>query len=375
MRVLIISDTFCPAKDGVVRFITELSEALYEVHEVTLMVPRFPKRYYPPCDDSKFTFKIVRIPVIPVQLHSYFWTIPTMSVFREIYKADVVIFNSFAPLGFYSIIIASILRKRKILFVHHNEMELLHHAFDIPKFLKTNLGHMAVMVHKQMDHFVYATNKFKVKVRKLAGDHVGMSKVPFVVEPRSALPDHVAYLREKFDIPEGKKVVLYLGRFSGEKNVEIITEVMCKLSKREDVVTLMGGNGYLLDEMKLRATSHNCSVRFLGMVPEEYLWDLYSISDVLLTPTPHEVLSFTVIEGLAMGVIPVVNGRYHEEIVNERNAVLINNVTDVAEIYTKTSEILDNPDNLERMRQSVVLDLPSRERFKEIWLCVLNSII
>ncbi len=374
MRVLIISDTFCPAKDGVVRFITELSEALREVHEVILMVPRFPKRYYPPCDDSLFCFKVIRIPVIPVQLHSYFWTLPTLSVFREIYKADVVIFNSFAPLGFYSIIIASVLRKRKILFVHHNEMELLHHAFDIPRFLKTNLGHMAIMVHKQMDHFVYATNKFRVKVRKLAGEHVAMSKVPFVVKPRSIIPDHVEYLRQRFDIPEGKKVVLYLGRFSGEKNVEVITEVMCRLSRREDTVTLMGGSGYLLEEMKLKASSHSCNIRFLGMVPEKYLWDLYSISDVLLTPTPHEVLSFTVIEGLAAGVVPVVNGRYREDIVNERNAVLIEDVSDVVEICSKTSEILDNPETLERKRQSVVLDLPNRDSFKDIWLCVLNSL-
>lgn len=374
-RILIISDTFHPSKDGVVRFVDELASGICDVYHTTLLVPTFPLRYYPPTDDSKYPYKVIRVPVIPVRLHSYFWSLLSPSVFREIYRADIVIHNSFAPLGVFSFLLAHMLRKSQILFTHHNEMEMLHHSFDIPRALKINFAYSAVQIHRRIKYFVYATSKFAIKVKKFTGRTDCMVQVPFVISPPTVIDTKkVKYLRRIFKA-EDRRILLYIGRFSGEKNLEVITEVLGELSKRSDVRSVMVGGGYLLEKIRNLAKKKQYDILFPGIIPEDFLWELYSISDFLITPTPHESLSFTVVEAMSQGTIPVVNGNYTEKYLKDSTSIKILDITNPAQIISKVREVLDDNAKFEKFKEAIShLDFTgTREQFRSTWLKVLQD--
>ncbi len=115
-------------------------------------------------------------------------------------------------------------------------------------------------------------------------------------------------LRKSLGIKEKEKVVLYMGRLSKEKKIEVLlNSASLLLRRRKDIHFLIGGTGPAESHYKSMAKRLGIQrhVRFLGHVERSTLPKLYAASDTLCLPSTFETQGIVSIEAMATGT-PVV---------------------------------------------------------------------
>ena len=110
-------------------------------------------------------------------------------------------------------------------------------------------------------------------------------------------------LRKSLGIPEGNKILLYLGRLAKEKNIEEILLYFSKMDRRNLTLLIAGGGPYrhALDE-KVRSLGIEGDVVFAGMVDPAETSDYYHLGDIFVTASESETQGLTYIEALASGL-------------------------------------------------------------------------
>jgi glycosyltransferase involved in cell wall biosynthesis len=119
---------------------------------------------------------------------------------------------------------------------------------------------------------------------------------------------HVPNAIDPADLPRegvrlGERQVVYCGRLSREKGVDLLLEV----ARRVNALLVIVGGGPLERELRELA-SDNPRVRFTGPLPRGEALRIVKGSDVFVLPSRHEGLSTALLEAMAMGV-PVVATR------------------------------------------------------------------
>ena len=140
-------------------------------------------------------------------------------------------------------------------------------------------------------------------------------------------------LKEKYDLPEDKKIITFIARLSEEKRPEMFVEI-CKrlLQKRNDIYILIAGDGPLMNKV---ASIGNQNFKLLGMVNETE--EIYAVSDVTVNCSTLEGLALTSYESLSMGV-PVVStdvGGQTELIDDTVGGIVHCNINANSEVYSK----------------------------------------
>nr|AAZ32119.1 RfaG [uncultured euryarchaeote Alv-FOS5] len=108
----------------------------------------------------------------------------------------------------------------------------------------------------------------------------------------------------------GRKIVLYLGRLTGQKNPEaLIRAIPLVLSKRKDVLFVIAGGGELLPWLADLSVELGVKdyVVFTGKVTEDEKNFLYSVADVFVLPSYSEPFGITVLEAAAKGAVPIIS--------------------------------------------------------------------
>lgn len=298
MRVAIFTGTFVENKDGVARSLYELVRTLRKQgHDVGIWAPEIT----PQQDKGIQTFKI---PSVPIPLYpDYKMTIYLKDVVRELKKFDPDIVQISTP----DLIALKFLKYARI---EDIPVVSIYHT-DFPSYLKYyKLDILEGTVWKEMVKFynkcdmVFApTNEMKelligkgvknVKIwsRGIRGDHFGTGK-------RSE------ELRRSWGA-EGKKVVLYSGRFVKYKDLDIVRRVYEKItdSGRDDILFTLLGSGPMEDELKKKMPK----AIFPGYLSGEELYESYATGDLFLFPSTTETFGNVVQEAIASGLPPVVS--------------------------------------------------------------------
>ena len=104
---------------------------------------------------------------------------------------------------------------------------------------------------------------------------------------------------------KGQKILLFAGRLSYLKGVDILLEAT-KTYETDDIITIIAGNGALRKELKNLAEKLELkNVYFIGHKSQKTLKKLYNIADVFAMPSRMEAFGLVAIEALASGT-PVV---------------------------------------------------------------------
>lgn len=145
---------------------------------------------------------------------------------------------------------------------------------------------------KGADHIVCTTDE-------MAADM--FARVPVTSGKTTVLPNYVVPASFDMEYPDGpyRYDVLYVGRFSEEKNVFNLVRAARKLNAR----TLLVGKGPL--EAALRKEAENSPVEFMDFQPQSRLKDLMRESAMLVMPSMYEGHPKVLIEAMFAGV-PVV---------------------------------------------------------------------
>lgn len=131
----------------------------------------------------------------------------------------------------------------------------------------------------------------------------GMDLRRFAPEKHSA--EERAATREECGIPEGKRVLLNIGRLAKEKNIEKILRVFPELHKRcPDVQLVIIGEGPLKQSLQEQAEMLGVadSVSIVGSKPWEQIDRYYAIGDVFVSASHSETQGLTYIEAAASGL-------------------------------------------------------------------------
>lgn len=148
-------------------------------------------------------------------------------------------------------------------------------------------------------------------------------------------------IRKKYNIKSNQKILLFTGRLSREKGLDILLDAISKLKKDRYKLFIVGSimhgsnqtNEYLkLIKKKINSISNN--VIFTGYIKHSALPDYYNAADVVVLPSMwEEPAGLTMIEALACGasVITTQSGGIPEYVANDailikRDAMLVNNL-------------------------------------------------
>ena len=131
----------------------------------------------------------------------------------------------------------------------------------------------------------------------------GMDLRRFAPEKHPA--EERAATRAECGIPEGKRVLLNIGRLAKEKNLEKILRVFPELHRRlPDVQLVIIGEGPLKQTLQEQAETLGVadSVSIVGAKPWEKIDRYYAIGDVFVSASHSETQGLTYIEAAASGL-------------------------------------------------------------------------
>jgi glycosyltransferase involved in cell wall biosynthesis len=212
-----------------------------------------------------------------------------------------------------------------------------------------------------IDHtYVCNQNSERILVEHFERNPEEVSTVYIGVDEKKFDPEtcHRTKLLEKFEIPQGKKVISFIARIDLQKRPHLLMKVIKELNaRRNDFMFVIAGDGPLLYQIKNEAKQYgvNDIVKFLGAVSNTK--EIYSISDVTLNCSIKEGLALTAYESLSMGV-PVVSADVggQKELINEETGVIVPCLQDETEITNydySSEEILSYVDALEKVLDNI----------------------
>ena len=110
---------------------------------------------------------------------------------------------------------------------------------------------------------------------------------------------HAADVRRRLGLPDAP-LVLYLGRFAGEKQLETALAAWHEVERRTGAWLVLVGQGPR--EARLRALADGLQVRWLPYVADrDQVADLLAATDLYLSPGPAETFGLSAIEAMASG--------------------------------------------------------------------------
>lgn len=174
-------------------------------------------------------------------------------------------------------------------------------------------------------------------------DHYGISPDKIKVVHNAITPFSVPKVKKR--IPE--KLVLFVGRLTGQKGPAIFMDIAEKLmSTRDDLRFVLVGNGELLKELIERGANPLSSGKFhfTGNIDPKQLLELYAMADVYCMPSVSEPFGLSAIEAAFAGV-PIVLSKQSGAAEVLKGAFLADS-WDIDSFATHINSILNNSEKV-----------------------------
>ena len=310
-KLLVTASTF-PRWEGDTepRFVLDMSSALTEFYDVTVLVPAAPnakdeeymegvkvKRYhyfpihkmetlcYPGAIVPRVKEKKIRALLIPFLFISLWF-----NLLKECKHIDVVHAHLLIPQG----IVQSFINKPYIVTGHGGDVTSL------------NRGLIRVLKRrclKKANKVTVVSRYLESKIKEIA-DFDDIEIISMGCKVSSFGPQF--RVENKFS-QEGKKVVLFVGRLAEKKGINYLIEAMQGIDAKLVIV----GKGPLRSELEAQARGLNIDVDFLGAKTHEELKEIYASADVFVAPSVKgkdgdmEGLGLVNLEAMSSGVVVI----------------------------------------------------------------------
>ncbi len=356
MKIAVMTDTYHPQKNGVVVFLQDLLTELPKYAEVFVVAPGENKT-----KTTSEQFNGTRTywgPAYPFPLYEGYKISKirrrkiTEIIKKE--KPDIVHLHAPVLLGMKGLVVA---KKMGIPVVatHHT-----HLPDYIPHLSKGLLkGRMAVlaklpaqkimkMLYSKADVVTAPTEALKTELER------------YGIKNAECVPNGISFakfgnirkdVREVYHIPKSAPVILFIGRISFEKKIDVVLSAFKHvLKKNPNAYLVIGGTGpYLEDHKRIAGALELKNVVFTGFVPDDLLPSLYSTADIFVSASDTETFGLTFVEAMHFG-LPVVG-------VNKFGA---------ADVVTKETGFLVEPGDSRKIAGRINLLLKNRKLRKKL---------
>ncbi|MFP4531680.1 MAG: glycosyltransferase [Desulfobacterales bacterium] len=160
------------------------------------------------------------------------------------------------------------------------------------------------------------------------------------------------FMDQQYGVPADTLKLLYVGRVSKEKNLELLPQIMRQITAmRNDIRLIVVGDGPYLKEMKTQLAE--MPVIFTGYLTGDALAQAYASSDVFIMPSTTDTLGNVVLEAQASGLPVLVTdqGGPKENLIPGETGYVV--PADSADGFV--NRILDmakNPGHLQKLKES-----------------------
>ncbi len=316
MKIGIFSDAYYPQISGVVTSIVTLREQLikngHEVYIITVSTPMSEL-------DSEKEENVVRIPSIPFRKWKELrigrpFSFTLEKKIRDL-DLDIIHTQTEFSVGMLGRRIAKSLKIPIIHTYHTMYVDYTHYVYSL------NVGSELVknMVRNLTKTFINKCDAAIAPTKKTQDALVSYGVTsPVYILPTgidikhfehyaSDSPEIIA-VKEKYGIPDDVNVLLYLGRVSEEKSIDVIVKALPNIVKEEpNTILLIVGDGPNMNDVKalVKEKGLEDKVIFTGMVPYTDVPYFYSIGDVFVNASKTETQGLTIMEAMASS-LPIV---------------------------------------------------------------------
>jgi len=317
VRIALVSDCYWPRVNGVtVSIQTVRDELMRRGHEAVIFCPEYPpSRGKTPKEPSVRRFHSRGSSVSKEDRLVGITAFPAFFRALDRFNPDVIHINTELSANVAARIFAY-LRGHPILTTSHTDYEDYisnYIRFIDPRILKALVRFLMRIIFRSADVVIAPSRN---QQRLLKSYHIrkriviiptGISDI-FVPQSADAVAAYRASLDERFPALRGKRILLFLGRITVEKNAKFLFPVLRRArSRRKDVALLFAGDGPARPHIEALAKRSGLgdSCAFMGYVDRSELPLVYSSADVFVLPSKTETQGLCTIEAMATG-LPVV---------------------------------------------------------------------
>jgi glycosyltransferase involved in cell wall biosynthesis len=312
MRILYATDSYLPKNDGVVRYVDETSRLLSRRNEVGVLAPGFGSEEQPGTDG----INVHRLTSIDIEIHGYDFTFPAYGEAKKVVlDYDIVFLQSIAPLGSIALFAAKHNRKPLLAFLHCLESVSMEAAFG-PIFTpwKRIMDFYSKRLYLKCDSLLLESRTVASELERLGIPDY--QRMPFGIDHSRFNPGRESAF--DFGLPDDKPIVLFAGRLSYQKGIDILVEIIKKLPGVHFLVLGDGPQRGFVEELTVPNLTYVGG--FLSNIE-----DAFASSDLFLFIGNEYRRDLTMIcyEALASG-LPIVapDFGYDTVLVNGQNSIL-----------------------------------------------------
>lgn len=310
MKILFISDVYFPRVNGVSTSIETFRHNLRTLgHTVHLIAPDYS---VPSADETD----ILRVPArnLPFdpedRLMSYKWVMQQLDKLRS-EQYDIIHIQTPFVAHYLGTRLSRLLGIPCVETYHTFFEEYLHHyiPFVPKKVMRFVAKRFSRHQGNSLDGMVVPSHPM-LDILKSYGISTHTEVIPTGIEPDSFVPGDRAAFRARYDIPQDRPVLLFVGRVAHEKNIGFLIKTVAHVRKEiSNVLLVIAGEGPARESLKLEVKELGLSesIMFIGYVDRRTeLNSCYRAADIFVFSSRTETQGLVLLEAMAQGV-PVVS--------------------------------------------------------------------
>ncbi|GAH51195.1 unnamed protein product, partial [marine sediment metagenome] len=267
MKIAIITEGYRPFINGVIVSIDLFAKQFRKLgHEVYIFAPSYPDYK----EDEEYIFRLGSVPSIIQK--SIRIPVPTYIKMDKLFsKIGFDIIHIQHPIIFGQVV-KRLVKKYKLplVFTHHSFYENYSHYIPLPqKFIKKMAIKLSVDFSNNCDLVVTPSETVK-EVLRTRGVIAPIEVIPTGINFKMFDKASGDFVREKYQISEESKILLFVGRMSKEKNLDILLDSFpMVISDFPDTYLILVGEGPERKKMKkkVKEIGVNDKVLFIDSQP------------------------------------------------------------------------------------------------------------
>lgn len=305
MKIAIITEGYRPFINGVIVSIDLFAKQFRKLgHEVYIFAPSYPDYK----EDEEYIFRLGSVPSIIQK--SIRIPVPTYIKMDKLFsKIGFDIIHIQHPIIFGQVV-KRLVKKYKLplVFTHHSFYENYSHYIPLPqKFIKKMAIKLSVDFSNNCDLVVTPSETVK-EVLRTRGVIAPIEVIPTGINFKMFNKASGDFVREKYQISKESKILLFVGRMSKEKNLDILLDSFpMVISDFPDTYLILVGEGPERKKMekKVKEIGVNDKVLFIDSQPYNEIPNFYKESDLFLFPSKKDTQGLVVLEAMTCA-LPIV---------------------------------------------------------------------
>ncbi|HOV37672.1 MAG TPA: glycosyltransferase [Spirochaetales bacterium] len=305
MNIAIFTDTYIPQINGVTTSVLSFQRELEKAgHTVYIFCPSYGGREGL---DPPRIFRFFSIPYRSEMMKEQRIALPLSRGLLQFsnLKIDIIHYQVTHYMGGYGLLLGKIFKKPTIHTYHTLFVKYTHYV----KFNKETAVRFVKWISRTFcnltDRVIAPSLEMKRELLTY-GVTTPIEVLPTGIDiPEGYQPGDPSITRRLFQIPEGHRILIFVGRFAREKNIPLLLDVLIALENRGipcHLILVGDGPDRKRLEREIQERNLTSRISITGYIPRTQVFQLLSTSDLFLFPSETETQGLVLLESMSIGL-------------------------------------------------------------------------